>query len=160
MPYLNRCSFVGNLTRDPELRLPPGPDRQALCLLNLAVNRDGRDREGVKRTRTTFINDIEVWGPPGEACAEHLRTGSLVLVEGRLDLDKWEDKQSGARRSRMKVVADNVQFLRIRREAQGVPAPDGEPAAEPAQRSPGKAMRPAGAPAPTRGRAPARGSEA
>lgn len=115
MPYLNRCTFIGNLTKAPELRFKPTGERRALCLLNVAVNRDRRDESGEKRTRTTYINDIEVWGPPGEACAHFLTTGSLVLVEGRVDVDHWSDKKSGTKRRRMKVVADNVQFLKIRR---------------------------------------------
>ncbi|HEY1765329.1 MAG TPA: single-stranded DNA-binding protein [Opitutaceae bacterium] len=115
MPYLNRYSFVGNLTKAPELRLPASEGRRALCLLNVAINRDIRGENGEKRTFTTFVNDIEVWGPNGEACAHHLTSGSLVLVEGRMDVDQWVDKLTGARRMRMKVVADNVQFLRIRR---------------------------------------------
>ena len=124
MPYLNRYAFIGNLTKAPELRFQPTGDRQALCLLNVAINRNTRDESGEKITHTTFINDIEVWGPPGEACAHFLTQGSLVLVEGRMDVDQWQDKQSGAKRSRMKVVAENVQFLRIRRpEEEANPAP-------------------------------------
>jgi single-strand DNA-binding protein len=132
MPYLNRYAFIGNLTRPPELRLQASGSKQALCLLNVAINRDTRDESGEKRSHTVFINDIEVWGPTGEACAHFLTQGSMVLVEGRMDLDQWQDRKSGARRSRMKVVAENVQFLRIKRpEAEGpaeVPA-----AAEPPQ---------------------------
>jgi single-strand DNA-binding protein len=129
MPYLNRYAFIGNLTKAPEMRLQPTGEKQALCILHVAINRSSRDEAGEKRTRTTFINDIEVWGPAGEACAHFLTPGSLVLVEGRMDYDQWLDKQSGAKRSRMKVVAENVQFLRIRRpeeEAQ-VEAPAAPP---------------------------------
>jgi single-strand DNA-binding protein len=140
MPYLNRYSFIGNLTKAPELRFQPTAQRQALCLLNVAINRDSRDESGEKRTHTTFVNDIEVWGPPGEACAHFLTLGSLVLVEGRMDVDQWQDKVSGAKRSRMKVVAENVQFLRIRRPEDG-PSPDPSaasaaqgPAAQPVRR--------------------------
>ena len=123
MPYLNRYAFIGNLTKAPELRLQPAGDKQALCLLNVAINRNKRDESGEKITHTTFINDIEVWGPPGEACAHFLTQGSLVLVEGRMDMEQWQDKQNGARRSRLKVVAENVQFLHIRRpEADALPA--------------------------------------
>lgn len=145
MPYLNRYSFVGNLTKAPELRLPAADGKRALCLLNVAINRDTRDENGEKKTQTVFVNDIEVWGPNGEACAHFLTTGSLVLVEGRMDVDQWVDKQSGARRMRMKVVADNVQFLRIRRpeEAAGAEAtahaaeaPAGPPPVAPARRAP------------------------
>src|SRR5271156_749105 len=122
MPYLNRYAFIGNLTKAPELRFQPTGEKQALCLLNVAINRDSRDEAGEKHTRTTFINDIEVWGPAGEACAHFLTTGSLVLVEGRMDIDKWQDKKTGAKRSRLKVVAENVQFLRIRRAGEDTPA--------------------------------------
>jgi single-strand DNA-binding protein len=129
MPYLNRYSFVGNLTKAPELRFQPTGEKRALCLLNVAINRDTRDESGEKKTQTTFVNDIEVWGPAGEACAHFLTTGSLVLVEGRMDVDQWQDRQSGAKRSRMKVVAENVQFLRIKR-------PDEDPAAAPPPEAP------------------------
>ena len=143
MPYLNRYSFIGNLTKAPELRFQPTAQKQALCLLNVAINRDSRDESGEKRTQTTFVNDIEVWGPPGEACAHFLTLGSLVLVEGRMDVDQWQDKLSGARRSRMKVVAENVQFLRIRRpdDSQSPdhsPAPAGVGTAAPAVRRPAR----------------------
>jgi single-strand DNA-binding protein len=100
---------------------------------------------------TVFINDIEVWGPSGEACAHFLTSGSMVLVEGRMEVDQWKDRQSGAKRSRMKVVAENVQFLRIKRpEAGGGPDPaPGAPGAAPEEaagrgapsRRPGRAAR-------------------
>jgi single-strand DNA-binding protein len=134
MPYLNRYSFVGNLTKAPELRLQPAGDRQALCILNVAINRDSRDEAGEKTSRTTYINDIEVWGPTGEACAHFLTRGSMVLVEGRMDVDQWQDKQTGAKRSRMKVVAENVQFLRIKRPDEG--GDPGEPPADGATPAP------------------------
>jgi single-strand DNA-binding protein len=139
MPYLNRYSFVGNLTKAPELRLQPAGDKQALCILNVAINRDSRDEAGERTSRTTYINDIEVWGTTGEACAHFLTRGSMVLVEGRMEVDQWQDKQTGAKRSRMKVVAENVQFLRIKRpddggdpgqppEGEATPAPPGSAA--------------------------------
>jgi single-strand DNA-binding protein len=139
MPYFNHCTFVGNLTRAPELRLPPTLEKQALCLLNVAINRDTRDESGEKRTHTTYINDIEVWGATGEACAHFLTVGSIVLVEGRVDVDQWQDKKSGAKRSRIKVVAENVQFLRIKRPDAGPgpgpgPAPQDRPPPEPTAR--------------------------
>jgi single-strand DNA-binding protein len=118
MAYLNRYSFVGNLTKAPDLRFKPTAEKQALCLLNVAINRSVRDETGEKKTHTTYINDIEVWGHNGERCATFLTAGSMVLVEGRVEVDQWQDKQSGAKRSRMKVVAENVQFLRIRRQGE------------------------------------------
>lgn len=146
MPYLNRFAFIGNLTKAPELRLPATSNKPALCILNVAINRDKRDESGEKRTHTVFVNDIEVWGPTGEACAHFLTTGSLVLVEGRMDLDQWQDRQSGARRSRMKVIAENVQFLRIRlAEEPAQPAMAAEPQApsEPVQRPRRRSPKPA-----------------
>jgi len=126
MPYLNRYAFIGNLTHPPELRFPATAEKPALCLLNVAINRDTRDESGEKQTHTMFVNDIEVWGPPGEACAHFLTQGSLVLIEGHMEVDQWQDKHSGARRSRMKVVAENVQFLRIRRPSEEeAAAPEG-----------------------------------
>jgi single-strand DNA-binding protein len=146
MPYLNRYSFVGNLTKAPELRLQPTADKQALCLLNVAINRDSRDERGEKTSHTVFINDIEVWGPSGEACAHFLTPGSMVLVEGRMELDQWKDRQSGAKRSRMKVVAENVQFLRIRRpeprgESDPPPAAPAAPAGPEGRRAAARASR-------------------
>jgi len=128
MPYLNRYAFIGNLTKAPELRFQATGEKPALCLLNIAINRDWKGEGGEKKTHTTFINDIEVWGSPGEACAHHLTPGSMVMVEGRIDVDQWQDKQSGSKRSRLKVVADNVQFLRIKHTEEG-PAGVPEPAA-------------------------------
>jgi single-strand DNA-binding protein len=140
MPYLNRYSFIGNLTKAPELRFQATGEKQALCLLNVAINRDRRDERGEKRTQTTFVNNVEVWGPTGEACAHFLTPGSLVLVEGRMDVDRWQDKQSGAKRSRMKVVAENVQFLRIKRpgDDRAQDSSAAEPPMEPAGRRPAR----------------------
>jgi single-strand DNA-binding protein len=120
MAYLNRYSFIGNLTKAPDLRFQPTAEKQGLCLLNVAINRSVRDENGEKKTHTTYINDIEVWGHNGEKCVSFLTAGSLVLVEGRMEVDQWQDKQSGAKRSRMKVVAENVQFLRIKRPEEGI----------------------------------------
>jgi single-strand DNA-binding protein len=144
MPYLNRYAFIGNLTKAPELRFQPTGEKQALCILNVAINRDSRDESGERKSHTVYINDIEVWGPSGEACAHFLTMGSMVFVEGRMDVDQWEDKRSGAKRSRMKVVAENVQFLRIRRPDAEAPAPAAEvekPA--PASKAARKIRRPA-----------------
>jgi single-strand DNA-binding protein len=138
MPYFNHCTFIGNLTRAPELRLQPTADKQALCLLSVAINRDSRDERGERTSHTTFINDVEVWGATGEACAHFLTLGSMVLVEGRMELDQWQDRKTGAKRSRLKVVAENVQFLRIKRPDDGPnpdrgPAPPDEPPPEPTE---------------------------
>jgi single-strand DNA-binding protein len=121
MPYFNHYTFIGNLTKAPEMRLQPTGDKKALCILNVAINRDYRDEKGEKTTHTTFINDVEVWGPTGEACAHFLTQGSMVLIDGRMEVDQWLDRKTGAKRSRMKVVAENVQFLKIKRPDDGAP---------------------------------------
>jgi single-strand DNA-binding protein len=116
MAYLNKVFLIGNLTRDPELRVTP--KGTAICQFGLAVNRQFKDESGATRDETTFI-DIEAWGKQGELVAKYLTKGSPAMVEGRLKLDQWEDKQSGQKRSKLKVVLDNVQFLSTRGGASG-----------------------------------------
>jgi len=111
MAYLNKVFLIGNLTRDPELRVTP--KGTAICQFGIAVNRQFRDDSGASRDETTFV-DIEAWGKQGELVAKYLNKGSLAMVEGRLRLDQWEDKNSGQKRSKLKVVLDNVQFLSSR----------------------------------------------
>lgn len=111
MAYLNKVFLIGNLTRDPELRVTP--KGTAICQFGLAVNRQFKDESGALRDETTFI-DIEAWGKQGELVSKYLSKGSPAMVEGRLKLDQWEDKTSGQKRSKLKVVLDNVQFLSSR----------------------------------------------
>src|SRR5882724_4261880 len=111
MASLNKVFLIGNLTRDPELRVTP--KGTAICQFGLAVNRQFKDESGQTRDETTFI-DIEAWGKQGELVSKYLSKGSPCMVEGRLKLDQWEDKTSGAKRSKLKVVLDNVQFLSSR----------------------------------------------
>jgi single-strand DNA-binding protein len=119
MAYLNKVFLIGNLTRDPELRVTP--KGTAICQFGLAVNRQFKDESGATRDETTFI-DIEAWGKQGELVAKYLVKGSPAMVEGRLKLDQWEDKQSGQKRSKLKVVLDNVQFLSTRGGAGTAPS--------------------------------------
>lgn len=111
MAYLNKVFLIGNLTRDPELRVTP--KGTAICQFGIAVNRQFKDESGATRDETTFV-DIEAWGKQGELVSKYLSKGSLAMVEGRLKLDQWEDKTSGQKRSKIKVVLDNVQFLSSR----------------------------------------------
>jgi single-strand DNA-binding protein len=126
MAYLNKILLIGNLTRDPELRVTP--KGTPICQFGLAVNRQFKDESGATRDETTFV-DIEAWGKQGELVAKYLTKGSPAFVEGRLRLDQWEDKQSGQKRSRLKVVLENVQFLG-RGNGSGAPAAPGAPAEE------------------------------
>ena len=108
MPDLNQVLLCGRLTRDPELRyLPSGT---ALCKLGLAVSRRYRSKEGERKEETLFIN-VTVWEKQAEFCGENLRKGRPVLVEGQLQSDEWEDKQTGQRRSSIQVRARRIQQL-------------------------------------------------
>jgi len=148
MASLNKVFLIGNLTRDPELRVTP--KGTAICQFGLAVNRQYKDDSGATRDETTFV-DIEAWGKQGELVAKYLTKGSPAFVEGRLRLDQWEDKTSGQKRSRLKIVLDNVQFL-------GRPGGGGPPAAAAASTAgedAGPAAEPSSVPPPRAGARPA-----
>lgn len=142
MAYLNKVFLIGNLTRDPELRVTP--KGTAICQFGLAVNRQFKDESGATRDETTFV-DIEAWGKQGELVSKYLSKGSPAMVEGRLKLDQWEDKTSGQKRSKLKIVLDNVQFLSTRGGggAPHAPAEDGEAAAAAAPAAGAKPAAPA-----------------
>jgi single-strand DNA-binding protein len=108
MASLNKVMLMGNLTRDPETKHTP--KGTAVTQLSLAINRHYVTESGDRKEEVTYV-DVEAWGKLAENCAEHLSKGKSVFVEGRLKLDTWEDKQTGEKRSRMRVAADVVQFL-------------------------------------------------
>lgn len=108
MANFNKVYLIGNLTRDPELRVTP--KGTAICQFGLAVNRQFKDESGAMRDDTTFV-DIEAWGRQGETISKYCTKGRPLFVEGRLKLDQWEDKASGQKRSKLKVVLEGFQFL-------------------------------------------------
>jgi len=108
MANFNKVYLIGNLTRDPELRVTP--KGTAICQFGLAVNRSFKDESGSTREETTFV-DVEAWGRQGETISKYCQRGRPLFVEGRLKLDQWEDKASGQKRSRLKVVLEGFQFL-------------------------------------------------
>jgi single-strand DNA-binding protein len=112
----NRVILIGNLTRDPELRYTP--QGTAVADLRLAVT-TVRGRSGSERKEETLFIDCTVWDRQAETCSEYLAKGRPVLVEGRLIEDQWQDKETGERRSRIKVYVQNVQFLGGRDGATG-----------------------------------------
>jgi single-strand DNA-binding protein len=129
MASYNKVILVGNLTRDPELRYTP--KGTAIAKIGLAVNRVWTTEGGEKKEEVTFV-DIEAFGRQAETIGQYLKKGRPVMVEGRLKLDQWEDKQSGQKRSKLGVVLENFQFLDFNRgEAggEGAPAPRSRPAA-------------------------------
>ncbi len=108
MPNLNVCHLIGNLTRDPELRVTP--KGTAICAFSIAVNRKWKDDGQQEREEVTYI-DCEAWGKAGENIAKYVTKGRPLYVQGRLRLDQWEDKTTKEKRSRMKVVVEQFQFL-------------------------------------------------
>ncbi len=108
MPALNKVLLMGNLTRDPELRVTP--KGTPICQFGLAINRTFKMESGETREEVTFV-DIEAWGKQGETIAKYCTKGRPLYVEGRLKLDSWEDKNTKEKRSKMKIVLENFQFL-------------------------------------------------
>lgn len=109
MANLNKVMLIGNLTADPEVRQTPRGN--SLTELRLAVNRvSSGQNEGERREETTFL-DVTCWGRTGEVAAQYLSKGRPVFIEGRLQMDTWEDKQTGQRRSRIRIIAENLQLL-------------------------------------------------
>ncbi len=103
--YLNKAFIAGNLTRDPELKaLPMGSN---VCSFSVATNRTWRDQNGEKKEATEYHN-IVVFGKQADTCAQYLKKGQQVLVEGRLQTRSWE--KDGAKQYRTEIVADRVQF--------------------------------------------------
>lgn len=116
MPNLNKVQLMGNITRDPEVRYTP--KGTAVTDISLAINRSFNSDDGERREETTFV-DITFWGRQAEVIGEYMKKGRPLYVEGRLQLDSWEDKTSGQQRSRLKVVGENFQFLGGREEGGG-----------------------------------------
>lgn len=107
MANFNKVILIGNLTREPELRF--SPSGLPVGQFGLAINRRYRDSQDNLHEEVTFI-EINAWGRLAELCAEYLSKGSPVLVEGRLQQDRWQTKE-GELRSQLKVIAEQVRFL-------------------------------------------------
>lgn len=108
MSSFNRVTLLGNLTRDPELKRTKSG--AAVADIGLALNRSWTDESGNPHEETTFV-DVTAWGKTAENAAKFLQKGRSVLVEGRLQLDTWTDQKTGQNRSKLRVVAESLQFL-------------------------------------------------
>src|SRR3954447_3834658 len=108
MASFNKVILIGNLTRDPEVRYTP--KGTAVAEIGLAVNRVYTTDSGEKREEATFV-DVTLWGRTAEIAGEYLKKGRPVFIEGRLQLDTWDDKQSGQKRSKLRVVGEAMQLL-------------------------------------------------
>jgi single-strand DNA-binding protein len=145
MANFNKVYLMGNLTRDPEMRVTP--KGTAICQFGLAINRSWKDESGQTREETAFV-DIEAWGKQGEIVAKYCTKGRPLFVEGRLKFDQWEDKTSGQKRSKLKVVLENFQFIGGRGDGAPGAAPGGGEAAEPGPSDPAPGYRSAPKPPP------------
>ena len=139
MASFNKVIIVGNLTRDPEVRFIPSGS--AVCDISLAVNSQWTDKRSNERKEEVTFVEVTLWGRTAEIAGEYLAKGRPVLIEGRLQQDSWEDKETGQKRSKLKVVAESMQLLGSRdgggSGAVGAPSAGGA-AGNPASRGPAR----------------------
>ena len=133
MASFNKVILLGNLTRDPEVRYTP--KGTAVTELGMAVNRVYTAENGEKREEATFV-DVTLWGRTAEIAGEYLKKGRPVFIEGRLQLDTWDDKQSGQKRSKLKVVGEGLQLIGSRPGGAGGGGGDEEGAGAPRSSKP------------------------
>jgi single-strand DNA-binding protein len=109
MASFNKVILMGNLTQDPQVRyIPSGTP---VTELRMAINRTWFDKQTNSRKEDTTFVDVTVWGRTAEVAGEYLSKGRSVLIEGRLQLDTWQDKETGQNRSKLKVVCENMTML-------------------------------------------------
>jgi single-strand DNA-binding protein len=108
MASFNKVILMGNLTRDPELRYTP--KGTAVAKLGLAVNRSWRNADGQQQDETTFV-DVDAFGKQAETLGQYMQKGRPILIEGRLKLDQWEDKNTGQNRSKLGVILEKFSFV-------------------------------------------------
>ena|SRR5256885_161662 len=108
MANFNRVILAGNLTRDPELRYTP--KGTAVARIGMAINRTWKSETGETKEEVTFV-DVDAWGRQAEVIAQYVKKGRPLLVEGRLKLDQWEDKNTHQKQSKLKVILESFSFL-------------------------------------------------
>ena len=136
MANFNKVILAGNLTRDPEMRYTP--KGTAVTKIGMAINRTWKSETGETKEEVTFV-DVEAWGRQGEVIAQYMKKGRPFLVEGRLKLDQWEDKNTKQKQSKLKVVLESFSFIDSNRgDGGGAPseAPRARPAAAPTAAAP------------------------
>lgn len=109
MSSFNKVILMGNLTRNPEVRYTQGGS--AVAEIGLAVNRSWFDKASNSRKEEVTFVDVTLWGRTAEVAGEYLSKGRPVLIEGRLQLDQWDDKESGQKRSKLRVVGEELRML-------------------------------------------------
>lgn len=117
MASFNRVILVGNLTRDPQVKYTPSG--QAVSEIGLAVSRTWFDKNSNQRKEDVTFVDVTLWGRTAEIAGEYLAKGRPVLIEGRLQLDQWDDRETGQKRSKLRVVGESMQMLGSRQDGGG-----------------------------------------
>jgi len=107
MANLNKVMLIGNVTRDPEVKYTP--QGRAVTDVSIAVNRTYKVGEE-RREEVTYV-EVTLWGRTAETAGEYCKKGRSVFIEGRLQLDSWEDKTTGQKRNKLRVVGDDYQLL-------------------------------------------------
>ena len=116
MANFNKVILAGNLTRDPELRYTP--KGTAIAKFGLAINRTWKNEAGETKEEVTFV-DVDAFARSAELIGQYFKKGRPILIEGRLRLDTWDDKQTNQKRSRLGVVMESFQFLDSQRSGEG-----------------------------------------
>lgn len=141
MSSFNKVILLGNVTRDVELKYTP--KGTAVAQVGMAVNRVYKNDRDEKVEEVTFV-DVDLFGRTAEIAGEYLNKGKQVLFEGRLKLDTWDDKESGKKRSKLRVIGETMQLLGGKKQddsshespksapPRGRPAPPQDPDLDPA----------------------------
>ncbi len=132
MANLNHCTFIGRLGRDPEIRYTPSGS--AVASIALAVSDQWKDKNsGEKQERTEWVN-VSAFNRLAEIMGEYLKKGSLVYISGKMQTDKYQDKETGKDRYSTKIIASQMQMLDSRGDSSS--APQQRPQQQPAQQAP------------------------
>lgn len=128
MPNLNKVYLMGNLTKDPEIKYTP--KGTAVASFGIAINRNYTTESGEKREEVTFIN-CDAWARTAEVIGEHFKKGAPIFVEGYLKTDSWDDKETGKKRTQIKVVVLSFEFIGGKREQSNSEEPQERPQSRP-----------------------------
>jgi single-strand DNA-binding protein len=157
MASLNKVILLGNLTRDPEIRVTPSGTN--IASFGIAMNRKYTNSEQQVVEEVLFV-DVKAFAKTAENIGKFFAKGSPILIEGRLSLNQWDDKATGEKKSKMEVIADTFHFVGSNKneataEEIPQPPPPARQAAKPAAAPTQPAAQPRQPSAPTR-QAPAR----
>lgn len=133
MASFNKVILAGNLTRDPELRYTP--KGTAIARIGMAINRTWKTETGETKEEVTFV-DVDAFGRQAEVISQYMRKGRPLLIEGRLKLDQWEDKNTHQKQSKLRVVLDGFSFIDSRGGEGGSAEPARPRPASPASAAP------------------------